>query len=331
LPPPLPLEIDYLAIGHPTIDEGTPQGDVIGGTVVYASVQAARLGWRSGFVGRADPAELAPLLAPFTAEVAAWLVAADCTTRFVNVADGDARTQWVTALAGPIDAAAALAGVVAGTVSRHGVARADEGPGSAEADAALGGAGAGGERALARVRVLHVAPVAREVDLGAAVSAVDAGIVGVTPQGLIRRWGDDGRVGHVPLPLADGRNEVGSAVDVVVVAEEERPFVEALTRAVRRHGGLVVVTRGSQGCLVEAAGSGQAVPALPAGGAVDRTGAGDVFAAALLVALAEGRQVTDAIRFAMAAAACSIEGLGLAAVAGRDAVERRLAGAGHLG
>ena len=74
----------------------------------------------------------------------------------------------------------------------------------------------------------------------------------------------------------------------MVVADEERPFVEALTRAVRRQGGLVVVTKGSQGCLVETAAGGQMVTALPVVDAVDRTGAGDVFAAGLLVGAGRG-------------------------------------------
>lgn len=296
--------MDYLAIGHPTIDEGTPEGDVIGGTVLYACVQAARLGWRAGFVGGAAHDELGPLLASFEDEVEAWVQPSERTTRFVNVSVGDSRTQWVTALAGPLQCGALL------------------GPALAPASA--------GSSARARVRVLHVAPVAREVDLADAIGAVDAEVVGVTPQGLIRRWGGDGRVAHVPLTLADGRDEVAAGVDVVVMTEEERPFVEALTRAVRRHGGLVVVTKGSQGCLVETAAGAQAVPALPVVEAVDRTGAGDVFAAALLVGLGEGRDVADAVRFAMAAASCSIEGVGPAAVAGRDAIDRRLAAAGPL-
>ena len=295
LPPALSLEIDYLAIGHPTIDEGTPQGDVIGGTVLYASVQAARLGWRAGLVGRGNAGELAPLLTAVAGEVTATLQPAEHTTRFRNVSDGDQRTQWVRALAPPLD------------LTPAGVAAGEGGP--------------------ARARVLHVAPVAQEVDLGRAAAAVEADIVGVTPQGLIRRWGEDGRVVHVPLALAAVRAEATERLDVVVVADEERPFVEALTRAVRRQGGLVVVTKGSQGCLVETAAGGQMVTALPVVEAVDRTGAGDVFAAGLLVGLAEGREVAAAVRFAMAAASCSIEGVGPAAVAPRAAIERRLAAA----
>lgn len=292
LPPALPLEIDYLAIGHPTIDQGTPQGDVAGGTVLYAAVQAARLGWAAGFVGRADPAELGPLLAPFAGEVSARLQPAARTTRFVNLADGDDRTQWVTAAAAPVD----------------------------PLDLAAPGA-------RPRARVVHLAPVARELDLVATVAHVEGDTVGVTPQGLIRRWGAEGRVVLVPLAPRDTGDEVAAAIDVVVVAEDERPFVEVLTRAVNARGGLVVTTQGSEGCRVETARGGQAVPALPVVAAVDRTGAGDVFAAALLVGLGEGRAVTDAVRFAMAAASCSIEGVGPAAVAGREAIERRLAAA----
>jgi sugar/nucleoside kinase (ribokinase family) len=58
---------------------------------------------------------------------------------------------------------------------------------------------------------------------------------------------------------------------------------------------------------------------------VDPTGAGDVFAAAFLVALRERRPVPLASRFATAAASLSVEGPGLTAIASRAAVERRAA------
>ena len=300
LPPALSLEIDYLAIGHPTIDEGTPQGDVIGGTVLYASVQAARLGWRAGLVGRGNAGELAPLLTAVAGEVTATLQPADHTTRFFNVSVGDQRTQWVRALAPPLDL------TPAGWQGRR----------------RRRGSGARCGPACCTWRRWR-----RRSTWAGPPAVVEADIVGVTPQGLIRRWGEDGRVVHVPLALAAVRAEATERLDVVVVADEERPFVEALTRAVRRRGGLVVVTKGSQGCLVETAAGGQMVTALPVVDAVDRTGAGDVFAAGLLVGLAEGRDVAAAVRFAMAAASCSIEGVGPAAVAPRAAIERRLAAA----
>ncbi|MCL6545238.1 MAG: ribokinase [Bryobacteraceae bacterium] len=67
----------------------------------------------------------------------------------------------------------------------------------------------------------------------------------------------------------------------------------------------VIVKMGSLGCYVRAAGFEGAVPSFPVT-AVDSTAAGDVFNGALAVALAEGRRVQAAARFACAAAALSV-------------------------
>jgi len=69
--------------------------------------------------------------------------------------------------------------------------------------------------------------------------------------------------------------------------------------------GAAVVTLGADGALVATPGGRHHLPAF-AVRAVDSTGAGDVFSGALAVALAEGRPVLDAARFANAAAALSV-------------------------
>ncbi len=73
--------------------------------------------------------------------------------------------------------------------------------------------------------------------------------------------------------------------------------------------GTVILTLGEHGALVvDAAGSRQ-IPAVQVE-AVDTTGAGDAFSAALAVALAEGTSLDDAVRFACAAGAFSVRSLG---------------------
>jgi sugar/nucleoside kinase (ribokinase family) len=59
---------------------------------------------------------------------------------------------------------------------------------------------------------------------------------------------------------------------------------------------------------------------------VEDLGAGDVYAAALFVALAEGREPYDAAAFAGAAAAVRMMGRGVGAIGDRAAIERRLSG-----
>jgi ribokinase len=70
----------------------------------------------------------------------------------------------------------------------------------------------------------------------------------------------------------------------------------------------VVITLGKDGALLYS-GSPTWIPSIPAV-AVDTTGAGDVFNAALTVALAEGKTTGDAVAFANKAAAKSITRLG---------------------
>jgi ribokinase len=67
----------------------------------------------------------------------------------------------------------------------------------------------------------------------------------------------------------------------------------------------VVVTLGAAGALVREGAAVELIPAPPAD-AVDTTGAGDTFCGALAVALAEGRALAAAARFAVRAAALSV-------------------------
>ncbi len=69
--------------------------------------------------------------------------------------------------------------------------------------------------------------------------------------------------------------------------------------------GNVIVTLGSQGALVVNRDLEELVPAVPTE-AVDTTAAGDCFNAAMVVALAEGKPLLQAVRFANAAAAISV-------------------------
>jgi ribokinase len=71
----------------------------------------------------------------------------------------------------------------------------------------------------------------------------------------------------------------------------------------------VVITLGRRGAFVSSEQGGQLVPGFKVK-AVDTTAAGDVFNGALAVALAEGRNLVDAARFANAAAALSVTKVG---------------------
>lgn len=71
----------------------------------------------------------------------------------------------------------------------------------------------------------------------------------------------------------------------------------------------VLITLGSKGVFVSSGGREEIVPAFQVD-AVDTTGAGDAFNGGLLAALAEGKDIWEAVRFAGALAALSVQKLG---------------------
>jgi hypothetical protein len=170
--------------------------------------------------------------------------------------------------------------------------------------------------------ILHLAPVARETP-GEWSGRAD--FVGLTPQGLLREWAQDGEI-RLTSPerarLPEGWN------GIVLNENESRvaPIPEEIPE-----GSLLAVTAGAGDTALRLPGRAVAhVPACalqgaPAGTHVrDDLGAGDVFAAALFVALSEGLPPVEAAAFAAAAAALRIEGVGPAAIGDRAAVEARL-------
>jgi ribokinase len=79
--------------------------------------------------------------------------------------------------------------------------------------------------------------------------------------------------------------------------------VDAVAQALLALGpGVIMLTRGAQGVSVYSATGMVTVPAYPVA-VVDTTAAGDAFNGALALAIAEGRELGDMVRFATAAAA----------------------------
>ena len=88
------------------------------------------------------------------------------------------------------------------------------------------------------------------------------------------------------------------------MAASERADEETLGRRLLERGcGAALLTLGERGCLCVTAGGSEHIPDFAIPEVVDTTGAGDAFNAALAVALAEGRALSEAARFANAAAA----------------------------
>jgi ribokinase len=142
-----------------------------------------------------------------------------------------------------------------------------------------------------------------------------------------------------PAPACDLPDTLLQSVDVITPNESETHFLSgvaattpegavAAARALRKRGAeAVLLTLGERGALlVDGDGPAREVPAFPVR-AVDTTAAGDAFSGALAVALAEGRPLVEAARFASAAGAlaCTVLGAG-PSLPQRHEIERLLAG-----
>ena len=178
-----------------------------------------------------------------------------------------------------------------------------------------------------------LAPVAAEIPDDWATIPRDEATVVVGWQGLLRVLVAGETVRHVDPT----RNAVLGRADVVGVSRDdvERSIpLDALCRLLRP-GATLVVTQGDRGGLVLEAGEDgprriRHYPAVRSHEAVDPTGAGDVFLAALAAARIEPRLVGGRLDrgmdllLAAAAAALVLEQPGMTGVPGREAVRDRL-------
>jgi hypothetical protein len=160
-------------------------------------------------------------------------------------------------------------------------------------------------------------PVAHEVPLPLARLS-PRGLIGVAPQGFFRRFREDGVV-HA-RDWTEARAALAGA-DVVSMSEDDAVAPEEL--AEEFPGRAFAVTKGAQGVRIYSGGDVFDLPAFSAA-EVDPTGAGDVFAAAFLIALRERQPVVRAARFAACAASFSVEARGVAGIPTRAAVDARL-------
>jgi ribokinase len=179
------------------------------------------------------------------------------------------------------------------------------------------------EAAAAAIRAARILLVQFEVAMEATLRAMqlarDAGV----------------RVVLNPAPIADHPAEMLALATYIVVNEVEAAALapEAESDHVREARALlargpaaVFVTLGERGSIVVAQGVEEFV-APHRVDAVDTVGAGDAYCGALAVALAEGRGLVDAARFAGAAGAVSVTRAGAAAsLPTRSEIDQLLAG-----
>ena len=116
-----------------------------------------------------------------------------------------------------------------------------------------------------------------------------------------------------PAPAQPLPPQLLAAVDLLIPNEHEATALTGRTDPREAAAALldqvpeVIVTLGAAGSLYAARGAEPLTVPAPQVTAVDSTGAGDTFVGALAVALAEGRPMRDALAWAAAAAALSVQ------------------------
>jgi hypothetical protein len=154
--------------------------------------------------------------------------------------------------------------------------------------------------------IVHLGPVAQEVEPGL-VRHFPTSLVGVTPQGWLRRWDESGHVYTSEWPEASFTlQQTGAAVLSIEDVKNDENRIEEMASASR----ILVVTEGAAGARVYWNGDVRRYRP-PQMEEIDPTGSGDIFAAAFFVRLYLTRDPWESARFANQIAAASVARVGL--------------------
>ena len=167
--------------------------------------------------------------------------------------------------------------------------------------------------------IVHLGPIANEVDPDL-IAQFPKAFIGLTPQGWMRRWNENGKVQRGEWAQADPMLATASATVISIedVAED--------WKLAERWGALarvLVVTEGPAGATLFWKGERQRFPAPPVN-VVDATGAGDIFAATFFIKLHQTGDAPTAVRFAIALASDSVTRVGIAGVPTTAAIRAAL-------
>lgn len=269
--------IDYLIIGHLTVDE-TAQGLRLGGTVAYSALTAKALGLRVGIV--TSWAE------EISAEVLQGIQVvnykSDQSTRFLNRYTSSGREQIVHSVAPGLD--------------YYHI-----------------------PEAWRRASIVHLGPVAQEVEPGM-VRNFSPSLLGVTPQGWLRNWREDGLVYPGEWPEADF---VLQRAEAIALSVEDVGGDESRIEEMVASSRVIAVTESHQGVRLYWNGDVRRFRP-PEVEEIDATGAGDIFAAAFFIRLQTTRDPWEAARFATQLSAFSVTRVGLQAVPTLDEVNNTI-------
>lgn len=234
---------DYLVVGHYSRDI-TPHGIQPGGAPTFSGRLAHALGCRTAVLTSASREEALHTI--FPPGIAIECVPAMQTTSFENHYSGEGggeRTQKIHSVAHLITA--------------------DHLPDGWQ-----------------HSHIVHLGPIAREID-PRLINQFPNRLIGLTPQGWLRRWNKAGEVHAQPF---DQMERLMSRATAVVLSEADLSDPQELEQY-RHWANLLVITRNRHGCTLFVQGEPpQEIPA-PSVESIEPTGAGEIFAAAFFIQL----------------------------------------------
>lgn len=167
--------------------------------------------------------------------------------------------------------------------------------------------------------IVHLAPIAQELD-GKLADQFPASLVGVTPQGWMRAWDENGKVRA--SAWENSEQVLGPAGSVVMSVEDINRDLE-LAESMAHQTRILCLTEAELGSVLYWNGDRRRFRP-PLVEEVDSTGAGDIFAAAFFVRLFNTRDPWEAARFATNLAAYSVTRTGLHGIPTKQEIESSL-------
>ena len=167
--------------------------------------------------------------------------------------------------------------------------------------------------------IIHLGPIANELDPILPENSSPS-LLGLTPQGWMRRWDAEGRVSHTDWVNADAALAHAGAV---VISREDVEGDDELIEHMAHQTRVLAVTESAAGAVLYWNGDRRRFRA-PEVKEMDATGAGDVFAAAFFIRLFKTRDPWEATRFATLIASCSVTRPGLEGIATPREIEECL-------
>ncbi len=157
--------------------------------------------------------------------------------------------------------------------------------------------------------IVHLGPVAGELDPNL-VQGFPESFIGVTPQGWMRAWDEQGHVYYTPWREA---NSVLPFASAVVISVEDVSGNEEIIEGMHSLVKVLAVTEGCYGARLYWNGDLRRfrAPELPE---VDATGAGDVFGTSFFVRMVSTKDPWEAARFATQIASHSVTRQGMGGI-----------------